>query len=421
MSLWRRTLDALGIAPKSGTKSKPNKRFKLSLDALQARGAGTSIHPKARITDPAGASIGARVRIGKGARLDSEGGLTIGDAAVIGARCRIRTFVRGDGTPRIAPVHIGAGAVIGAGAELLPGARIADGARVPAKMVVSGNYPPGHAPAPPPPDRRGDIFFVLTTGRSGSTSIADTISRHPAARCVHEPRTQLIRLSTDYDHRVASAEDVRRELADIYRRSGPLPEPAYGESDQKLYNMVPLLRELFPACRFLWLTRDGRDVVASTHARGWFTPRDREHADPLSLTDHRPRWNYWRIDGARCGDFTPEEWESLGAFERNCWYWARVNARIAADTAPLPPGSLLHLRLEDFSARVGETLRFLELSAVPLEVERSNKANAGDEPRKWPDWSAEERAAFERTCGPLMDRLYAGWRDSAGEWRRWTP
>jgi len=57
-------------------------------------------------------------------------------------RCRCRHPKRRAGTPRTAPVRIGAGAWIGAQATILPGVTIGEGAVVGAGSVVTRDIPP---------------------------------------------------------------------------------------------------------------------------------------------------------------------------------------------------------------------------------------------------------------------------------------
>lgn len=117
---------------------------------LDARSAPIEIHAArgARI------SIGRGARIGPGASLEAIARITIGAGATLGDFCKIMDnhFHPLDGEHRLPPsrpVVVGAGAIIGERAILLPGATIESGAVVPAGAVVSrrfGTARPASAP-----------------------------------------------------------------------------------------------------------------------------------------------------------------------------------------------------------------------------------------------------------------------------------
>lgn len=97
--------------------------------------------------------FGRNIRVGKGVFINSgchfqdQGGITIGDGALIGHNVVLATINhdfdparRGDNHP--APIVIGKRVWIGANATVLPGVRIGDGAVVGAGAVVTKDVPP---------------------------------------------------------------------------------------------------------------------------------------------------------------------------------------------------------------------------------------------------------------------------------------
>lgn len=97
--------------------------------------------------------IGARTIVNAGCYLSGEGGLTIGEAVLIGPHVKILSaghqihggdrWIRNNPLTR-APITIGAGAWIGAGAIILPGVTIGEGAVVGAGAIVTRDVPPYH-------------------------------------------------------------------------------------------------------------------------------------------------------------------------------------------------------------------------------------------------------------------------------------
>lgn len=97
--------------------------------------------------------FGWNIRVGKGVFINSgchfqdQGGITIGDGALIGHNVVLATINhnfdpthRGDNLP--APITIGKRVWIGANAAVLPGVKIGDGAVVAAGAVVTKDVPP---------------------------------------------------------------------------------------------------------------------------------------------------------------------------------------------------------------------------------------------------------------------------------------
>lgn len=246
------------------------------------------------------------------------------------------------------------------------------------------------------------MFFVVSTGRSGTRTIARVLDQHPLCRCAHHHPAHrvLIRLGAEYCHGEIDADDLMFFLEGMFPpRAG---WPVVGESDQRFSYVIPLLAALPGSPRFIWLIRDGRDVVASAHARGWYG-------------DEPPRrvWPRARIQGDRSGDLPAEEWAAMPAFERCCWYWAFTNERIAADLAELSAARWTFVRLEDLASAPGPPLtrirHLLGLPWWPLRIVHANKNPSA--PRRHAEWTAEQHAAFERRCGAGMDRWYPDWRE----------
>lgn len=92
--------------------------------------------------------LGERVFINSGARFQDQGGITIGDDALIGHNAVLATLNhdldpsrRADMRP--APIVIGRGVWIGANVTVLPGVTIGDDAVVAAAAVVTRDVPAG--------------------------------------------------------------------------------------------------------------------------------------------------------------------------------------------------------------------------------------------------------------------------------------
>lgn len=258
------------------------------------------------------------------------------------------------------------------------------------------------------------MFFIVSTGRSGTVTLAQTLSLIDGCIGVHEPAPQLIMESAEY--RYGSVDERRLREILVESRHPRVRGSVYCESNQTLSLIIPVLIDVFPQARFVWLIRNGLDQVASAYSKQWYSGHSENHdryedCPPLERT-----WIDGRIEGDRCGDVSREVWQSLDRFGRCCWYWSYVNRLIGADLGALASEHFNLVRLEDLEAQLPELLDWMGLKTVLLPTpKRLNKGKRSAYP--WTAWTPEERASFEEWCGPLMDRFYPGWRTSDGTWK----
>ncbi|MCR5563925.1 MAG: sugar O-acetyltransferase [Desulfovibrio sp.] len=113
---------------------------------------GRPVDPSFRVFPPFYTDCGKNIRIGKNVFVNAcccfqdQGGISLGDGALIGHRVTLATLNhgeteenRGDLTP--APIVIGRNAWLGANVTVVPGVTIGDGAIVAAGAVVTRDVP----------------------------------------------------------------------------------------------------------------------------------------------------------------------------------------------------------------------------------------------------------------------------------------
>lgn len=253
------------------------------------------------------------------------------------------------------------------------------------------------------------MLFVLSTGRAGSRSIANVLSQHPELVCTHEPLPRLIEETWAYRRGLLSAAELGAMLAES--RPSSLDGRRYCESANRLSLAVPVLAETFPDAQFLWLMRDGRDVVSSGMQRGWFD------ADVVKDTP----WERHRMRGDLLGEVDDDEWEAWTPFRRVSWLWRRTNEMIGTDLDALDDSRSMQIRLEDLPERMDDVADFLDVARMQWVVPRlnarsatpdtgANTANQVERRFGFADWSEVQRAEFEAECGSLMDDWYPDWR-----------
>ena len=252
-------------------------------------------------------------------------------------------------------------------------------------------------------DKGENVFFILSTGRAGSTSIAAILNQHPDIACLHEPNRLLIRLSTEYAHGIKTREEVKQELHYYYGKTSLFPGVIYGESDHKLFNLAEILSALLPKARFIWLIRHARDFVASVYGRHWFDePYLQQRLSQANLIEQQ--LIRYRINGYHCGEFTEETWNAMDQFEKVCWYWLYYNRVMEKQLQSLPAGRWRFIRLEEMNSNIAPLLEFLGVSPVPLKKKKKNKAYYE---RFTPDaWTREQKASYDKWCKEGMEKWY---------------
>jgi len=424
---------------------------------INSVGSGVRLNGQIFISAPECVAIGNNVHIGADCYWRTDGGLTIGDNTHISRNVIINTTTQNyegsclpyDGVNVLRPVSIGKNVWIGMNVCIAPGTSIGDGAVICLGAVVSGDIPERGVVVSPKAKvvefrnadrdrelvRRGriggidghpirksvlstfrkkadaaEIFFVVSTGRSGTTTLARVLDSHSQIECYHERWPQLIRLSQEFAHGKKDQAKIAAELRALYIDSMVYPHIVYGESDHCLFNLVGIVSELIPNSKFVWLIRDARKVVASTTGRGWFDPQLEKTSKPNRYGTRDP-WFYYRIHGDKSGDVTEEEWVSMSRFQKNCWYWKYVNEMIKGQFRNLSDHRKFTLRLEDLNSKLNGLQEFLGVENESLIIKRHNVAQHPKYP--FEQWTNREKELFEEMCGQLMNEFYPGWEKTS--------
>ena len=190
-------------------------------------------------------------------------------------------------------------------------------------------------------------LFVLSTGRSGTITLAALLSLTPQAHTWHEPGPDLFRLAhqvylTPGADRQLVAEALLLARAPLWQ-SANLAGKRYVEVSHQVAFLAPFLYHLLPPARFLHLTRAPGPFVRSAIRFGWYS-------DPQRV-GFRPR--------PHPGTPVAATWNDQDAFAKNVWLWQEVNRFSRDFLGTLPPGQGLHLRAEDIFSGRPDTLHQL--------------------------------------------------------------
>lgn len=162
-----------------------------------------------------------------------------------------------------------------------------------------------------------ECVFTLSTGRTGTQTLATLLDLSPHIDAHHEPSPRLVEASlraflergqSDWAEKwkfnVLAARD---DFVLHSNRQGKI----YVETANRLSHFAPAIREAFPDSKFLFVHRDPYAVVRSSMRRG-------------AYQGPNMAWNFARIY-PRAGDTYFEMWNRFSAAEKEAWRWKQVN------------------------------------------------------------------------------------------------
>jgi len=243
-------------------------------------------------------------------------------------------------------------------------------------------------------------LFVLSTGRTGTTTLARLLGLSDEIEAFHEPSPQLLEERKTARWEVGENPGkyrhifVRARGASLYRAVSK--NHMYAETSPRLTFFAPVISELLPSAKFLFVHRDPFEVVRSGMKRGWYA-------------DHPA--DYARVRPVGGEDFY-EKWEDASPLEKVCWYWTVCNTFAIRFCQRVDSSRVLTIQSEDLfgGAVVPNIFDFLGVEKPSEErVERvlKRKLNAQHEGTfpKREEWTSSMRKTLHRIAGETMARL----------------
>lgn len=283
-------------------------------------------------------------------------------------------------------------------------------------------------------------FFIIGCGRSGTTSLARILNAATNGKCEVEPVPNL-----QYESRLAMegrlADPEKHVKEAIFPRvsAGIAAGGVYGE---KNVTYAPFIRELHRIlnCRFVFIHRDGRDVVRShiNWHNNKFGTIYREASDLGDVSDkaimnsgtlpvHHDLSDYGRPRPLR-GMLFFDEWEGFNRAQMCAYYWSRINELYLDQLAQIDrddwisidytkPDAETVLRVAEFCGLEGLTLPYIR---EKLASRINSLKDRGDEEvtsyPNWPNWDGKKRREFDEIASGTMQRL-GYYKAAATNWR----
>jgi len=248
-------------------------------------------------------------------------------------------------------------------------------------------------------------FFVLSTGRTGTLTMARLLNLGSEAYVYHEPNVVLFALGKLAYMSANSHKDILGQAFltshwSLFKHSLACGR-GYGETGNCSTFLAPVISESLPASRFIHLVREPQAFVRSAMRRNWY---------------QGAMYDDWRIL-PRAGTAEAGKWGEWSAFEKNIWLWQETNRCIREFCDGLGNKRYLRIYSEDFFGGDFEIIRkifaFLGLTLPrkrrieKVMSRKLNKQRKGEFKRPQ-DWDSGMQEKLLEIAGPEMKRLGYG-------------
>ena len=245
-----------------------------------------------------------------------------------------------------------------------------------------------------------DSVFVLSTGRTGTETLKHLFELSDRVSAFHEPEPQLLeerkRARVEVYDQAAKYTKIfaRARGAALYREV--LRGKIYAETSARLTFFAPVIAELLPNARFIYIHRHPGGIVRSGMRRKWYVDHEADYA---------------RIEPAP-NEAAKKEWDTWDPFTKICWYWDAYNRFSLNFAESIDSSRVLSLdagSIFDGSA-AARIFSFIGAEAPPqskISAVLSKKHNAqhSEQFPRFENWPPEMRRVLYNIAGDTMRSL----------------
>ena len=253
--------------------------------------------------------------------------------------------------------------------------------------------------------KKNSPIFISSSGRSGSTSIVEALSKienvsaHHGPKNKHFERINCLRYlekrgepGVDSDQVIAKLKKYRDPLIRQVASEGQV----YIESSWFISAILPELVQLYPDAKIIHLVRDGRDFVRSGMNRFWFSGK--------------------KSDLKRVGIWTRDKWGPPAScktrFQKICWLWAEQQRVMQAGLKRIPSKNNFGVvRFEDLIVNgLDEFINKLDINGkTGVTMQALNKTKKNFLIPHWREWDPKMAAEAKRHMGAELELFRYRW------------
>src|SRR6056297_386467 len=263
-----------------------------------------------------------------------------------------------------------------------------------------------------------NIFFIIGFSRSGTTAVAKILNTASNASVfVEQPPKMCIDSGMRYEGNLPEPKEFilkskEKQIQDVQKQG-----MIYGDKNMNYLYFVKEMRELWP-CKFVFLVRDGREVVRS--AMNWDKKhpgrnynRYEDHPEATITQPEEDFWDFGRIRPLKNNQIF-SRWKSMDLFEKFAWSWNEYNKILIEHVKKLDQEEFIILDMSNVCVEnIFQTFEFLNLngymkSKVSEMMKSKINTTHAEESQKfqhWSDWDEKMNRKFECYASEMMGKL----------------
>ncbi len=243
-------------------------------------------------------------------------------------------------------------------------------------------------------------LFVLSTGRTGTKTLTHILALSDQIDAFHEPYPRLMEerkyARTEIYDNPNKYKKIFSDSRSLYLWNSYRNGKFYAETSARLTFFAPVIYDILPNSKFLYIHRHPAEVVRSGMRRGWYV-------------DHPA--DYARIVPVK-GEYAFEHWATWTPFEKICWYWDAYNRFALGFVDSVLSDRVIQVRADEiFSGRSVDCifdlikLRKPDDDLIHAELSKKHNIQKGASFPVFEDWTEEMKQTLYRHAGETMQRL----------------
>lgn len=234
----------------------------------------------------------------------------------------------------------------------------------------------------------GRVFFVTSTGRTGTAMISKMLNNVDGLNVRHEPvpKEQLYHRYSLENPAYSSGYVNKFRMKEIFLRQKDYP---YGEVNSAIRRFVPEIKSYMPNVPVVHIVRNGKDVVSSILNRASLTERDPVY---YGFSPHD-------------SIIAPQEWDEMNRFEKICFLWNEENKWLSQVADATVKFEDLISDYETFDSKLCQIIgvkvpKSLWFSECTVTI---NKNKSYLDSHKCENWTDAQKNSFKRLCHDQMN------------------
>jgi len=263
-----------------------------------------------------------------------------------------------------------------------------------------------------------NCFFIFGMPRSGTTFLSKVLDMATNAN-VHIEQSPKLGYESRQKHlgRFQSSKkaiDFIKYQKDEFITQVNEKGLIYGDKNPNFLPFLIEMSEAWPSSKFVYIYRDGRDVVTSLlNWNGSGKNIFQMYEDGIENGAKYPvqdLWDYSRIRPL-INEKYHDKWKFFSLFEKCCVYWSYYNEIAMEKVTQIKKERVFHLNVTYASADTYESLfKFLGLLGfdneyLELLVYKKVNTSSFNDFKNWTDWTETEKLTYEKYCANTHKKL----------------